>query len=274
MRYTLLRFVLLSVLVMWGAVGSAQSYLQYADSADTYIGARNWVAAERAILNALRAEPANPSNPLLVTNLGIVRNHLENYSGAIESFDLALARIPKSTVALTGRAEALIALNRRDEALLDLDRAIEVDSMLTLPLTMKGFLLLQENRTEEALPVFNRLIQLQPEEPLSLAGHGDCLASLSRSKEAIESYKKALDKREQPEWRFRAGLLLLDDGDIEGAAEQARLSIAANPRDGNIYILMALIHKKRFENHEAEVASKMARDFGADPELIRHYIGK
>ncbi|MBD5284293.1 MAG: tetratricopeptide repeat protein [Bacteroides sp.] len=267
-------FIILATLAMTAGATFAQTYIQYADSADNYIRSRNWPAAERVILSALREEPGNPSNPLLVTNLGIVRNHLEKYELAVESFDLALARLPQSTVALTGRAESFIALEKYDRALADLDRAEEVDSTLTLPLAMKGYLLLRLNRPADALPVFDRFAILAPQEAVAHAGRGDCLAGTADLKEAVAAYKEALALDPRPEWRFRTGLLLLELNDLEGAAEQARLTIASAPRYGDIYILMALIHRRRYEAHEAEVAEKMARDLGADPELIRLYLGK
>lgn len=271
---SLIKFIISVFFLTYGTAISAQSYIQYADSADIYIGRQNWAAAERAILCALRTEPANPGNPLLVANLGIVRNRLEKFTEAFESFDLALARMPKSTVALTGRAEAMIGLGKTDSALADLDSAIAVDSTLTLPRMIKGYLLLKENRPGEALDVFERLVALEPGVAMSLGGLGDCLAAIGREKEAVEAYLSALEIEERPEWRFRTGLLMLDLGNLEGAAEQVRLSIAAHPREGEIYILMSLIHRRRYETEEAEIAVKMARELGADPELIEHYSGR
>ncbi len=249
-------------------------YLQYADSADMYIKRGEWDKAEKAIVSALRSEPANPANPLLLTNLGIVRNHLGEYDRAIESFDIALSRFPNSTVALTGRAESYIAIEETAKALGDLNRAIDVDSTLSLPLTMKGYLLLKLNRPAAALETFDRLVSLEPKNNLALAGRADSYAGLGRNREAVEAYKEALAVEERPEWRLRCGLLLLELDDLEGAAEQARQSIAANPRDGNIYILMALLHRRRYESHEATIAEKMARDLDADPELMSVYLDK
>lgn len=264
--------ILINLLLYGTAFG--QSYIQYADSADNYIKINDWKRAENAILSALRSDPANPSNPMLVINLGIVRNHLGQFEKALESFDLALARIPNSTIALTGRAEAFTGLHRLNDAVSDLDRALSVDSTLTLPLTMKGFLLVRLQRPDEALLVFDRLTRQNPDIALGHAGKGDCLAVSGKSQEAIEAYKQALKLEERPEWRLRTGLLMLENGDLEGASEQARLSIEANPRDGNIYILMSMIHRKRFETAEAEVAEKMAVDLGADSEFIEIYLKK
>lgn len=250
------------------------AYIQYADSADIYVGREDWRRAEQAILSALRAEPANASNPMLIINLGSVRNHLGEYAKAKESFDVALSRIPKSTVALTGRSEAFIGLKRTEEALTDLNAALAVDSTLTVPLTMKGYLLLGAGRPTEALETFERLTALEPDGPLGHAGRADCLAQTGRYDEAVTAYKEALRHEERPEWRLRCGLLMLEKGDLEGAAEQARLSIAANPRDGNIYILMSLLHRKRLETAEAEIAKKMAIDLGADMEIVELYLLK
>lgn len=257
------------------SVPSGQTpYMQYADSADIYISGNKWEAAESAILRALKEEPANPANPMLITNLGIVRNRLGHFREAAESFDIVLSRIPNSTVALTGRAESYIGLGQSAGALADLETAIAVDSTLTLPLTMHGYLLLRENRPAEAIGSFGRIIRLDSLDAIGHAGLADCLSALGRNEEAIAEYRQAVKTDDRPEWRFRAGLLLLDKDDIEGAYEQVRGALAKDPRHGETYILLALIHRKRFENSEAQTAEKMAREFGAPTELIDHYLGR
>lgn len=263
---------MIAAMALAAAMQTQSPYIQMADSVDMYLQHEKWQDAERCILGALRAEPGNPANPMLVTNLGIVRNRMERYDEALESFDLALSRMPRSTVALTGRAEALVALQRNKEALEALDTATAIDSTLTLPLSMKAYLILKDNRPEEALESFRRMTGYDDVRALGYGGIGDCEAALGRDKEAIEAYKQALAIEERSEWRLRAGLLLLSAKDLEGAAEQANLGLKSAPRDGNMFILMSLIHRARFETTEAETAKKLAIDHGADPDLIHLYL--
>lgn len=253
---------------------NSKEYLAFADSADIYIGRQDWEKAENSILKALRTEPGNVGNVMLISNLGIIRNRLEHYDEARESFDIVLSRLPKSTVALTGRAESYIGLKQYANALSDLDKALDTDSTLTVPLAMRGYLLLKLNRPEEAFKSFSRVVNLDSVSATGHAGLGDALANLGRNREAVSEYLKAIENEDRAEWRFRAGLLLLEEDNLEGAAEQAAHVLAQNPKDGDIYILMALIHKRRFETREAEIAEKMARDFGASPELILYYLDK
>ncbi|MDE6512147.1 MAG: hypothetical protein K2L00_08685, partial [Muribaculaceae bacterium] len=46
-------------------------YLELADSARYHIGKEQWSEAARCTRDALRLEPANPSNPMLFSNLGL-----------------------------------------------------------------------------------------------------------------------------------------------------------------------------------------------------------
>ena len=49
-----------------------RTYIELADSADNYMKRERWEDAERMIMGALRHEPANRSNWLLWSNLGLV----------------------------------------------------------------------------------------------------------------------------------------------------------------------------------------------------------
>ena len=133
-----------------GAQTLTRTYVEYADSADRYIRNENWVDAERMIVNALRLEPANKSNYLLWSNLGIVRDRIGNTEGALQAFDIGLASAPRSTVLLANRAYTLMETGRDKEALRDLDLALEIDSTMLVPRLSRAGLHLNARRLAEA----------------------------------------------------------------------------------------------------------------------------
>ena len=55
---------------------SSPRYLALVDSADNYIKRERWTDAEQTLLSALRLEPGNFTNSLLLSNLGVVRTNL------------------------------------------------------------------------------------------------------------------------------------------------------------------------------------------------------
>ena len=121
-----------------GAQTLTSTYVELADSADRYIRAERWQDAERVIVKALRHEPANRSNYLLWSNLGIVRERQENYPGALEAYGIGLASAPRSTMLLTNRARTYLATGQLAAARADLDSALDVDSTLQWPRKMRG----------------------------------------------------------------------------------------------------------------------------------------
>ena len=90
------KFLILSLVTICAVLsGMAQTYIQYVDSADNYIKRENWEAAERMTIAALRLKPANKLNYLLWSNLGDIRTRQQNYEGALEAFEIALASAPR-----------------------------------------------------------------------------------------------------------------------------------------------------------------------------------
>ena len=99
------KFLTLSFVTICAVLsGMAQTYIQYVDSADNYIKRENWEAAERMTIAALRLKPANKLNYLLWSNLGDIRTRQQNYEGALEAFEIALASAPRKELILNNRA--------------------------------------------------------------------------------------------------------------------------------------------------------------------------
>ena len=78
--------IILGTLLLIIAIASATSvraqsvYYNYIDTAEIKIKAQNWLQAERYILLALKAEPANKNNSLLISNLATVQRNQSKLS--------------------------------------------------------------------------------------------------------------------------------------------------------------------------------------------------
>lgn len=71
------------------------------------------LAAEVQVARALRR---NPENPNLLIQLGNIETDLQNFDRALELVDQAIARLPRSAVLITKRANLLLHFNRANEA--------------------------------------------------------------------------------------------------------------------------------------------------------------
>ena len=115
-------------------------YLELADSARYHIGKEQWSEAARCTREALRLEPANPGNPMLFSNLGLAAGMEGKIGEAMECFEIALARAPKSVPVLTSKAKIQIKASDSEGAMETLDRILAIDSVAEWPLQTRGLL--------------------------------------------------------------------------------------------------------------------------------------
>ena len=78
------------------ATSYADNYQQMIDSSYVAIEADSLVKAEVYLKKAMRIEPANPNNYILLSNLGTIQRTLGKHDDAILSYSSALMLAPKS----------------------------------------------------------------------------------------------------------------------------------------------------------------------------------
>lgn len=276
-EYKLLPGRLLLPLVFMSAVvpyswSSSPGYIALADSADNYIKRERWDDAEQTLLRALRLEPGNFANSLLLSNLGVVRTNQGRYDQALEDFRLGLSIAPNSSVIRRNRARTYMLMSKYDEALGDLDRVLESDSLQEWSLQMRGNILLGYGRLEEAEGDFSKLLKLYPRNASALNGMARVAGQRGDLRTAIDYYNSAIDIDDNPDARFGRILLKLNGGMYDDASEDLSESIKRYPEAGDLYLLRAYLHKLRFRNSDAEMDLKIALDKGADPSLAEMFF--
>ena len=264
--------MLVSVCAPMGAQTLTKRYVELADSADYYMKREQWRDAERVIVTALRHEPANPSNWLLWSNLGVVRTHSDDYKGAMEAYDVGLASAPKSTVLLSNRAWTQLSFGHRDEALKDIDATLALDSLQAWPLKMRG--LLRLSHPDSAERDLLKADELSPRDPAVLAGLGDIRAARGDLDKALDYYAKSLDIEPDQDVTFKQLLILTEHGDFRQAQDKTIAALAKWPKNPNLHIVRAMQHRKSYQQ-DAELKEKnLALAYGADPLLVDRLLGQ
>lgn len=82
----------------------AQSYDEYITRSFDFIDADSLPQAEEALREALRLEPGNPGNGMLLLNLGTIQRRLGKLKDAEDSYTIGLAFLPKNLTLLNNRA--------------------------------------------------------------------------------------------------------------------------------------------------------------------------
>lgn len=98
---------------------SAQTYNEWIDKSFECIESEDWAGAEKALIGALRVQPANPQNALLLSNLGTIQRKMGKNDEALKSYTNALMITPRSVTLLMNRAALFSEMEKFDDALKD-----------------------------------------------------------------------------------------------------------------------------------------------------------
>ena len=266
----LLTGLLLSICFGVSAQTLTATYVEMVDSADYYIGKQMWTDAENMIIKALKHEPANKSNFVLWSNLGIVRENQENFQGAVEAYTIGLSSAPKSTVLLTNRARAFLALDKPMLALQDLETALATDSTLQWPIKMRGLILATIGKNEEALKSLLSYEEKFGDDFAVSEVLGDIYAGKSDYEKSAQAYRKALDMQDDEQLLNKALLTAYAYGKLDEWEERIRDGIKNHPRDAILYLLRAMLNKQKYQTDAYESDLKTALDLGVDKALYEY----
>lgn len=242
----------------------AQSYFDLVGEADKAIAEGKWKDAEDYLTEAIDSQPLNPSNILLLSNLGIVRYNLGNDSLAIATLDEAHRRAPVSVTVLSNRAQVLTALGRDKEAYDDYSRIIELDSTLIEPLYMHAIMSLRQDEFEKSLKDCERLEILSPEAQETKIAYASYYSATEQWEKAIPYYTAILEKAETTEMYGARAVCYLMLQRLNEASADISSGLEINPEDGELYLYRAYLNKMRYMNDDARSDLTKAIKLGID----------
>lgn len=269
-RLITVTFAMVCALVS-GAQTLTGTYVALADSADRYIRAERWPDAERVIIAALRHEPANKSNYLLWSNLGIVREHQENHTGALEAYNIGLASAPRSTMLLTNRARTYLATGETALAEADLDTALDVDSTLQWPRKIRGIIRATRGDLDGAVADLDAYKERWGDDAAVSETLGDILNTRGDGDGAIEAYRTAYSLEPDPAVLDRLLITAYLYGHLEREEKTLTEGIRRHPHEATLYLLRAMLNRSRFQTEDMEKDLATARELGIDENLYRQF---
>ncbi|MCM1152852.1 MAG: tetratricopeptide repeat protein [Muribaculum sp.] len=231
-----------------------------------------WTDASRCINAALKAQPASPTNPMLFANLGICQTELGQYNDALRSFEIALIKNPDSPKILTNRARTHIYVGNDSDAISDLTRALACDSIYTRALFMRSSLLMKMSRLEEAEADLNVLARHGLADANVLASLGRCASVRGDIKESQRLFSQALREGPEPDTYVIIAVEQINNNLLNEAEETVYQGIKDFPREGELYLVRALLHRRRFQNNEAEIDKKIAMEYGVESQIIESFF--
>lgn len=247
-------------------------YMDKVDEADKACAEGKWQEAEQALLSALRAEPANPTNVMLMSNLGIIRFNMGQDSLALETLTDAHAIAPASVTILANRARVLSACGYEEEAYHDYDQILRLDSMEISARLHHCLLALRRHEFRTAKKDYEFMENNFPNELETQIAGATVLSGTGDFSGAIPCYTRILEKRKDPEYYGARAYCYLLTGALQEASDDINTALELAPDDGELYLYRAALNKMRYRPADAEKDARKAVELGVDKARAAQFI--
>ena len=242
-------------------------YFQAIDSAQTYIYSHDWPVAEQWLLKALKADPDNPNNSLLLSNIATLQRYQGKLADAVKNYSLALDMTPHAVTLLLNRAALYFEMDSIGRAVDDYERVCELDPYDTESRYSLGVIAMEEGDTKRAEDLFNEIKRINPNSGLYHEGMGLLHKRNGNYSRAAELFSQVI--KVQPNAQLlgnRADCYLILKR-LNDAEDDIRAALEMAPDDAYLYLLRAKLNKLRFERDEMQrdidtaVSLGMSRDY-------------
>lgn len=249
-------------------------YLEKVEAADKACADGKWENAEHYLIQALESDPENPSNPLLLSNLGMIRYNLGKDSLAVATLTKAHQLAPASVTILSNRAKVLASLGDEEWAYEDYGKIIALDSMYVSARFQHGLLAMKKRDFNTAKHDFQFLESHFPDSDETYIAMATFKCSLGEYAEAIPYYNKILVTTKEPEYYGARAYCFLMTDKLQEASDDIASALELAPDDGELYLYRAALNKMRFRPDDASTDAKRAIELGVDPARAKPFITK
>lgn len=254
-------------------VSSAQTYEEMVAKSLDYLDAKEYAAAELMLKEAMRKEPGNEGNILLLSNLGTIQRQLGKSEEALISYSSALSKYPNNIFVLQNRAALYCELDSLNAAMKDYNIILSLDEDNVEALYRRGLIHMTEKNLLAAESDFEQILGIKPDNILALSSLAFALKSRKDWVGAEEKYTDLIYKyKNQPEFyvnRAECYLQLNKKGRAKTDLDKAQ-ELGYN--DPLLYILKGQFELHQFDKFSAKRNFEKAQELGADEEIIKQYL--
>lgn len=252
----------------------AIEYYSLMGDADKAIADGKWTEAENCLRQALRLDPANPSNVLLLSNLGMIQFYDGRDDEAIATLTDAHRIAPASVTVLMNRARVYTATGHTVLAEKDYSRVIALDSTLTEPRFYRAMILLDSGNIDAARADIDTLAAIDPTGRLTNVAQATFLIANADYKNAIPHLSIAIKAHPDASYYGSRALCYLYENDPAAAADDIARGLELDPTDGELYLYRALLNKMRYRPDDAKDDAEKAIRYGVNPLTVKKLLGE
>ena len=246
------RLLLIVVHTLCCLVLFSQEYNKLVEKSFECIENEDWLCAEDYIVKALKSEPANVQNSLLLSNLGTIQRYMGKNEDAIKSYTNALMITPRSVTILKNRASLYASIDSLDRAISDYSQVVALDINEEDAIYRRGLVYLQKHDTLSARCDFETLLKINPESRNASIGFAALMKYRNYYDEAVNIYSKIIKLNERDfDAYFGRAEAYFYLGKMAKAREDIKKAIDIDDKDPLAYVLRAKIGWSQFERESA-----------------------
>jgi tetratricopeptide (TPR) repeat protein len=253
----------------------AQTYEELVERSADYIEENDYFAAEQVLVEALRKDPANQGNTLLLTNLGTVQRHLGKIEEAIVSYSAALSGAPSNTFILHNRAALYCEKNDWDNALKDYNGILLIDEKDMEAYYRRGLLQMEKNDLPAAIDNFQKITELDEDNMLGRLGEALVAKKQNNWQQAEEIYTEAIYKYKSNAslYFYRAECYANLDRNKKALDDLSKAE-ELGYKDPILYLFRGQVRLEMYDKFSAKIDFNKAKELGADPILVDSLLKK
>jgi len=250
----------------------ARDYMELVGDADKAVAEQRWDDAIDLLDRAMRENPSNDMNVLLLSNTGMLNYYAGRDSMALERLNMARRLAPSSVTVLCNRARVLTSMGRVEQALRDYDSATSLDSTALEPYYYRGLILLSVNDTL-ARHDLRTLARLAPDNLMTHRALAIYDSERQAWEEALPHYNVLVDNEPDAQLYADRAVCRLKTGDYQGASDDISRGMELDACCADLYVARALYDRLTYNSDEAMDNVRRAIDLGASQPRIRALLG-
>lgn len=239
-------------------------YMKYVQWGDEAVSRGKYADAIECYREAMKAEPSNPQNVMLLSNVGMLQHYSGEDSLALQTLTEARAIAPNAVVILANRAKILVALDRPYDAILDFSKVIEMDSTYAAAYYERAAINLRLNNWTEAEADGLRYVELKPADPQGKLLMAVIFTNSGRPADAIPLYTDLIDAKPEAVYYAARSMCYLVTDQLAEASDDIARGLELDPNDGELYLNRAVLNRMRYREEDARADALKAVELGID----------
>lgn len=257
------KFIYIVVLMCFSMQTYAQTYEEWVGKAMNAIEVDSLYDAEKYFKEALNKEPANMGNSLLLSNLGTIQRRMGKNKEALESYTLALNKIPHSVKILLNRASLYLELDYLEKAYSDYCNVIDLSPKNKEALQFRAYIYMRQRQYNEARNDYRMLLEEEPANKTARIGMVMANQKDGRYKEAFDELNRLVTDFPNDVSLLKARAELeVEMNSLDLALLDLEEAVKKTPNDADIYVMCGDIYLMQGRKREAYVAFEKAIELG------------